>query len=194
MKRDATRNVPSRLSGKLPFRMAMLYGSRRFYVAFGLVMAVFFLYGPLPAHAADRNGWRWLLGPIVCPLIALGTHRIAPIRPYSGRSARQDGLQDLDARDADARRLNDLFTGAEAGAFEWRLTLQLIVALEMVMAVLALGFHASLGWELSSRWLVPGILGGALMSWIVIKTALLGWAIDRWWQDAAAEEASTGAR
>ena len=87
----------------------MMAQNRGFIVVFGFVMAVFFLFGPLPARMADHNAIRWLLGPIVCPLVAFGLHVLFPYRPYGNYYARREGLGDLDASDPDAKRLSDLY-------------------------------------------------------------------------------------
>ena len=168
----------------------MLYGSRRFYTGFGFLMAVFFLYGPIPARIADHNGYRYLIGPFVCPLLAALCHVLLPYNPYRSGFRSDRGIDRLDQRDEAARRLVELLRSDGCRRVVLRTAAAVAALLFPVMAGFALGFRASLNWNLPSPWLIPGVAGGTLFAWITIRVQTIGWALEAWWKEAEASQAA----
>ena len=175
---------------RISFRMQLLYASRRFYTGFGIVMAVFMLYGPIPARAADHNGYRYLLGPLVCPLLAALISLLFPLNPYRQSYGTSRSLYRLDERDEGARRLVELLRSDDSRQVTVVMAARTAAVLLPIMAGLALVFHRSLNWTLQSPWLGWGIGGGTLFSWILIRVQVISWALTSWWRESGSSRAA----
>jgi len=174
----------------IPFRMQLLYHSRGFYTGFSIVMAAFFLYGPIPARAADHNGLRYLFGPTVCSLLAALILLALPFNPYRSRMQSERNLIGLDERDESARRLVELLRSDGCQRVIVHTALKAALTLSAIMAGFAFWFRASLTWTLRSPWALWGFGAGTLMVWILIKVQVIHWAITTWWQEAESSNAA----
>lgn len=172
---------PARHRLRVPFRLQLLYGSRKFYTGFSLVMGAFFLYGPIPLDKADHNACRYLLGPLVSALVGLLVTLAFPYNPY--RSNRERALSHLDDRDADARRFMELLRSPECRRQAAAAAAIFAVVESLVLGTVALGFRSSLDWHVRSPWLIPGMAGGILFAWMFIKLRTISWALDTWWSE-----------
>jgi hypothetical protein len=175
---------------RIPFRMELLYASRRFYTGFGIVMAAFMLYGPIPARAADHNGYRYLLGPLVCPVLAALCSLLFPLNPYRSRFGSVRGLYRLDERDEGARLLVELLRSDDCRQVTVVAAAKSAAVLLPIMAVFALVFRQSLNWNLHSPWQGWGIGGGTFFSWIMIRVQVLRWALTSWWKESGSSRAA----
>ena len=167
---------------RIPFRLQMLFGSRRFFSMFAIGMAAFFLYGPIPARAADHNGYRYVLGPLVTAVVGLVLTLLFPYNPYSGRS--EPSLKNLDQRDEDARRLVEIIRSAEYRRTAVVAAGQFALIVSVIMLCFAAMFYHSLSWTLKSPWMVCGFGGGLLFAWLFIKIRSISWALMEWWNEA----------
>lgn len=167
---------------KVPFRLQMLYSSRKFYSGFSLVMAVFMLYGPIPLRAADHDGTRYLLGPPVCAFLALAVHRLFPFNPYRVKLATGASMYRLDERDENARRFVEILRSSDCRQVALRAALDFILVVLPVMAMLALIFRNSLTWSLSSPWFFEGYGMGCLFAWMFLRVRAVSWALEAWWK------------
>jgi hypothetical protein len=75
--------LPADLMRRVPFQLLMIFESHRFFTGFGFVLCLFMIYGPLPLRLADHNAYRYLLGPLVFPALALASLLAFPVRPLS---------------------------------------------------------------------------------------------------------------
>jgi len=173
---------------RIPFRLQLLYGSRRFYTGFTVVMGVFFLFGPVVAKGADHNVYRYLLGPFACTLVALAIHLMLPYNPYRSRRGDVRDLYRLDERDEGARRLVEIL-GSKAH-FQVTIRSAAMFAGVVFAAMLAftIAFHSSLNWSLPSPWSYQGVAGGVLFAWTFIKVQTVSWALDTWREEAGEPE------
>lgn len=167
---------------RIPFRLQMLFGSRRFFSVFALGMAVFSLYGPIPARAADHNGYRYVLGPLVTAVVGLVLTLLFPYNPYSGRS--EPSLKNLNQRDEDARRLVEIIRSAEYRRTAVVAAGQFALIVSVIMLCFAAMLYRSLSWTLKSPWMVEGVGGGLLFAWLFIKIRSISWALMEWWNEA----------
>jgi hypothetical protein len=170
--------------------MQMLYGSRGFYTGFGILMAVFFLYGPMPARIVDHNGYRYLLGPLLCVLLAALCHLLFPLNPYRSAFGSDRTLYRLDERDEGARRLVELLRSDDCRQVIAVTAAKSAAVLLPIMAVFALVFRQSLNWQLQSPWQVQGVAGGTLFSWVLIRVQVIHWALTSWWRESGSSRAA----
>jgi hypothetical protein len=177
---------------RIPFRLQVVYGSRRFFSGFAIVMAIFFLYGPIPARLADHNGYRYLLGPFLCPLLGLSVHLLFPYNPYRTWRASDRSLHRLDERDEKARRLVEIFRSPECRGVTVRAAVTLSLVLFGIMGTFALVFRGSLTWSLTSSWLFQGLGMGALFAWIFLRVRSAAWALDTWWMESGEPSSPQG--
>lgn len=177
----ASRNpIPRELKDKIPPLMfTLVVEMRTFGIIFGLALALFSLYGPI-IGPSNHNGFRYLLGPWVCPWLLALYYRFFPYHPYRGSTLFVGELVDLDKRDVDAKRLDELFQSAEARHMLVRTTLKMSVIIFVVMALVTATVHDSLNWSLSSAWQDPGLLVGAIAASIAVGVEYLSWGISRW--------------
>src|SRR2546426_12679235 len=76
--------VPPELRSKVsPALFTFVAEQRTFLKLFGTGLAVFALYGPI-VKRPDHNGFRYLLGPWLCPSIVAIYYMVLPFRPYRG--------------------------------------------------------------------------------------------------------------
>lgn len=174
--------VPAELDPLLTPALRVLAGLLRLSKWFGLVLAVFLLYGPVVGPHIDHNGWRYLVAPLLCaPLVGLFYH-LYPPNPYNGYSARVAGLQGLDNRDARAARLVALFRSQAARSVIWRTTFSVVVIEFAAMTVLLVIciLTSDVQWTVSSYWLWQGILGCCLGSFFAVASDLFAWVLRTW--------------
>ena len=175
---------PRRRHLRIPFRLQIVYGSRKFFSGFCLVLGAFFLYGPIPARVADHNGLRYLLGPWIGPLVGLGICLLFPTNPYRGIRSREQSLYRLDERDPEARRLTELLRSPECRRVAFVAAMKVAAIWCAVLAGAAILFRASLQWDLISPGSFWGYGGGTLFAWLFIRLQATGWALTTWWEEA----------
>jgi hypothetical protein len=142
-------------------------------------MAACSLHGPF-IGVVDYNGLRYLIGPWLCPALVATYYCLRPFRPYKSGAARYAGLVDYDSEDVDARRLSTIFASNEARRFLLRATAKLSSQLFALMVLVMILHWRSLNWNLASPWLVQGLSGAWIGSFLVLITQLVRWGIDRW--------------
>lgn len=172
--------IPRELRGKVPSPMFTLaVQMRTFGVLFGLALAVFALYGPIVGHQ-DHNGIRYLFAPWLCPWVLFFYHRVFPYHPYRGSALFLGEMVDLDQRDPDAKRLDEVFHSAEAQRVLVRTSLKIAVVLFFLMVLITVAVHDSLNWSLSSAWQDPGLLVGAIGASIAVGIEYINWGLRTW--------------
>jgi hypothetical protein len=154
---------------------------------FGIGFAVLSLYGPVVGPHGDRNGWRYLLGPLVCPLLVGVYFRLFPRNPYRGYWARIGGLTGLDRRDANASRLVEMFRSKGAPSYVWRVTVQvsLIEFTTMMVVLVAATVTGEVGWTMTSPWLWQGLLGCSLGSFVAVGSDVFANVLRAWTHSVA---------
>ena len=161
----------------------MLYGSRGFYTGFGIVMAVV-------ARMADHNGYRYLLGPLACSLLAALLHLLLPYNPYRTGFKSDRGIYRLDERDEGARRLVEILRSDGCRRLTLVTAVKVAALLSAIMAGFALWFRASLTWNFPSTWLFQGLAGGLLFTWIILRVQAIHWGLTIWQQEAESPRAA----
>jgi len=169
---------------RVPFRMQIVFGSRRFFAVFSLVMATFSLYGPIAARAADHNGYRYVLGPLATALVGLIASLLLPSNPYRSLASSERYLHNLDKRDEDAHRLVEILQSSECRRASVLAAARFAGIVSFAMVVLAAIFYSSLSWTLKSPWQVMGLGGGVLFAWLFIRIQSTSWALMKWWNEA----------
>lgn len=180
--------IPANLARLLPPTVLMFWNQIPFSKWFGIALGCLILYGPIVGPQTDHNGWRWLVTPLVCPLIIGFYYRFWPPNVYSGYSALRAGLHDLDKRDPDASRLIALFRSSEAHEFIWR-TVGKVTLIELsVMGVLggATAAMNDVSWSGSASWLWQGVVGCLLGSFLAIGSDVFAWVLRSWLSNSAA--------
>ena len=178
---------------RVPFRLQLLYGSRKFYTGFSLVMGAFFLYGPLPLRLADHSAYRYLLGPLVSALVGLVVALVFPYNPYRSNRYGERSLSHLDDRDPDARRFVEILRSPECRRQAAMAAAIFAVVESVVMGTVALGFRSSLDWHVRTHWLFYGMGGGVLCAWMFIKLRTISWALNTWWSENGDPDAAARA-
>jgi hypothetical protein len=157
---------------------------------FGLGLSAFFLYGPV-AGAPDHNGFRYLLGPWICPGIVAGYRTLVPFRPFRG-TAFVERTYDVDRTDPVVMRLVGIYRSMEAGRYLWKRALKLSMVLFMIMGILALVLRNSLNWSFpyssdgaivsdpAKYWFWMGWIGGCLGSFLALMTDYITWGLMTW--------------
>jgi hypothetical protein len=174
-------SAPRRL--RVPFRLQLLYSSRRFFTGFSLVMGAFLLYGPIPLDRADHNAYRYLFGPLVSAALGLAIALLFPYNPYRPNRFGDRSLSHLDDRDPDARRFLEILRTPEHRRRAVLTAAIYAVVESVVLATIALGFRSSLDWHLRSPWLITSMGGGVFFAWLFIKVQTISWALDTWWSE-----------
>jgi len=170
--------IPRELAPLLPPTVRMFADQFPFSKWFGVALAIFLLFGP----NGDRNGSRYLLTPLVCPLLTALYYRLLPPNIYRGYSARISGLLDFNERNNDAQRFLALFESVAARSFLWRVARNVALLEFTVMAVLTLAcaLTGTLTWSVSSSWLWQGFIGCCLGSFIAVGSDVFAWVLRRW--------------
>jgi hypothetical protein len=157
---------------------------------FGLGLAAFCLYGPI-AGASDHNGFRYLVGPWICPSVTAVFRSLFPFRPYRGIMF-VDRTRDVDTTDRVSMRLVEIYRSNEARGYLWRQCLKLSAILFVIMGLLSLPVQHSLNWSFpyslyqsmpssaSRDWFWLGWGGGILGSYIALMTDYVTWGLMRW--------------
>jgi len=141
------------------------------------------LFGPIVGRNADHNGYRYLLGPFVCPLIGLALHLLAPFNPYRWNGINDRSLNRLDQRDENARRLVAIIQSPGYRRVVLAAAMRLAALLFVVLAGCAWVFRASLNWRPVSSGFYFGWVGGVLFAWIFIRVQVASWALTTWWRE-----------
>jgi hypothetical protein len=180
--------VPQELARVLPPTVRIFAEQFPLSKWFSIGLAIFLLYGPVIGPHADHNGWRYLLGPLICPLLAALYYRFTPPNPYRGYSARYAGLLNLDKRDANAQRFVSLFQSAAARSFVWRAMekVALVELTVMAIVILATGATGKLNWSIASSWSWQGFIGCCIGSFIAVGSEVFAWVLRKWVADAQA--------
>jgi hypothetical protein len=174
------RAIPKALERKLPSFVLALYRSRAFATPFYMFLTMFFLYGPVVQRTADHNGFRYLLGPFVCPILPVVYQILRPFNPYRGTPAILAGMVGLDARDTDAQRLVAIFRSTEYRRFVLRTSLNMTIILFGCMLIVTLLSVRSLNWDAVSPWFGQGLIGGAIAFFCAVGTEIVTWGINKW--------------
>jgi hypothetical protein len=157
---------------------------------FGLGLAAFCLYGPI-AGPTDHNGFRYLVGPWICPTLTAAYRSFFPFRPYRGVMF-VDRTRDIDTTDPVSMRLVAVYRSNEARSYLWRRSLNLSGILFVIMGLFALLVRHSLNWSFpyssyqslpsstSRDWFWLGWSGGILGSYIALMTDYVTWGMTRW--------------
>jgi hypothetical protein len=181
MKTRTNRGMQSKqLRYKVPTFILMFLEQRPFWILFGVGLCIFFLYGPIIGRPADHNGFRYLLGPIVCPIPSVIYYWARPFNPYRGPAARFAGMIDMDKSDEDADRLVQVFQSTQARTFLVRTATQLSAVLLLIMALITLAFRNSLNWSPISSWLGQGLIGGFIACLVTLGSAYIAWGLETW--------------
>ncbi len=162
----------------------------RFWTIFGLGLALVGIYGPV-VGAPDHDGFRCLLLPLLSPWVPALYYKLRPIHPYSGYGGRWGDLGPMigkDERDAEAKRLVELFRSGEGQAAVMRVAMLSSMVLFVLMALVSIAFWGSLTWTFWSRWLFFGVSLSVIGCWIAVFTQILSWGVRTWADRINAEE------
>ncbi len=162
----------------------------RFWTIFGLGLALVGIYGPV-VGAPDHDGFRCLLLPLLSPWVPALYYKLRPIHPYSGYRGRWGGLGPMigkDERDAEAKRLVELFRSDEGQAAVTRVAMLSSMVLFVPMALVSSALWGSLTWTFWSRWLFFGVSLSLIGCWIAVFTQILSWGVRTWADRINAEE------
>jgi hypothetical protein len=173
------------LKRKVPPFVSMFLEQRPFWLLFGIGLGIFLLYGPVIGRPADHNGFRYLLGPLVCPVPSFLFYVVRPFNPYRGPAARFAGMLDMDKRDPDAQQLVQLFRSDQARNFLVRATVKLSAILFVVMAVITVACRNSLNWLVVSPWFGQGLTGGLIACLVTLGSAYIAWGLESWAKQGA---------
>jgi hypothetical protein len=172
-------HITARRRAKVPALLWMLSERHRFWTIFGIGVAAISLYGPIVKHV-DHNGWRYLCGPFLCPLIPAAYFLLRPLNPYRTGGARFSSMIDLNKRDEEASRLVGLFDSAAAMRSLLRSTILVSGILFVVMLAATIASYSSINWLFPSPWLGQGLLGGCIGSSVAIMTQHVDWGLRTW--------------
>jgi hypothetical protein len=173
----------SKLRLRVPFKLQVVYGSRKFFMVFSSLLAGFSLYGPIPVRLADHNGYRYLLGPFICPLLGLAVHLLFPLNPYRWLGYSNRSLNRLDERDEGARHLIEITHSAGYRRAAREAALSLAFLLFPLLGGCSLLFRSSLDWSLVSPGFHFGWGGGWLAAWLFIRVRTVSWSLETWWRE-----------
>lgn len=166
---------------------------------FGLGLAAFLLYGPV-VGVRDHNGFRYLLGPWVCPSIVATYRTLVPFRPFRG-TVFVERTYDVDTTDPVVMRLVGTYRSSDAVRHLWKQTLKFSGVLFVTMGILALLVRDSLNWsfpysldgsvasDTSRYWFWMGWIGGCLGSFIALMADHITWGLRLW----SSQEVATNA-
>lgn len=185
--------LPRELKRKIsPGLHTMVAEHSAFLWWFGLGFSVLLLYGPV-AGVPDHNGFRYLLGPWICPAIVAAYRTIVPFRPFRGTTF-VEHTYDVDRNDPAVMRLVELYKSSEAVRNLWKQTLKFAAVLFVIMGFLALLTRGSLRWsfpysldgavvsDTARYWFWMGWIGGCVGSFIALMTAYIRWGLMTWAQ------------
>jgi hypothetical protein len=183
--------LPPELRRKISPALYTLIAQRSAFMRyFGLGLAAFCLYGPI-AGASDHNGFRYLVGPWICPSMIAAFHSFFPFRPYRGVIF-VDRTRDIDTTDPVSMRLVSVYRSSRARLYVWRQSLKLSTILFVIMGLLALPVQHSLNWSfpyslydslpsnVSIDWFWLGWGGGILGSYLALMTDYITWGLMNW--------------
>ena len=177
--------IPGRLRRKIPSALLMGVDGARFWTIFGLGLALVGIYGPV-VGAPDHDGFRYLLLPLLSPWVPALYYKLRPIHPYSGYRGRWGDLGPMigkDERDAEAKRLVELFRSDEGQAAMTRVAVLSSMVLFVPMALVSMALWGSLTWTFWSRWLFFGVSLSLIGCWIAVFTQILSWGVWTWASD-----------
>lgn len=190
----ASRTVlPQELKRKIsPGLHTMVAEHSAFLRLFGLGFSVLLLYGPV-AGMPDHNGFRYLLGPWICPAIVAAYRTIVPFRPFRGTTF-VEHTHDVDRTDPAVMRLVELYKSSEAVRYLWKQTMKFAAVLFVIMGFIALLTRGSLRWsfpysldgaaasDTARYWFWMGWIGGCLGAFIALMTDYIRWGLMTWAQ------------
>jgi hypothetical protein len=166
--------------------LLMMADGRKFWVPFGLGLALVMIYGPI-VGPPDHNGLRYLIAPLICPWIPAAYYLLRPIRPYSGYRGRWGtlgGMVGKDKTDPEAARLTALFASPEARNYIRRVALRMSAILFAPLVITALFASESLTWTPLSLWQFQGFTVGLIGSSIALFADVIDWGIRAWAKNA----------
>jgi hypothetical protein len=183
--------LPPELRRKIsPGLYTMIAQQSAFLRYFGVGLSAFCFYGPI-AGASDHNGFRYLVGPWVCPSLIALFRTFRPFRPYRG-TLFVDRTRDIDTKDPVVMRLVDIFRSEAARRYLCSQSLKLSGILFVIMGLLALPVRHSLNWSFpyslypslpsaaSRDWFWIGWTGGCLGSYIALMPNYITWGLMKW--------------
>ena len=173
--------LPNELRRKVPPALYSGVQLKTFWTLFGFGVCLLGIYGNL-VWPPGRNGWQYLLCPVVCPMTVACLFMLFPFlfNPYRSRFAKLSGMKDKDKRDPDARRLVELLESAAARRFLLRSALKLSVVLLATTVVGVAVYRPGLTWSIRLHQLGPCFAGVPLGSLLILQFELLAWAFKNW--------------
>ncbi|HET7085112.1 MAG TPA: hypothetical protein VFI23_10100 [Rhizomicrobium sp.] len=178
--------VPANLDRLLTPALRLLIQQLPFWRWFGIGIAILIMYGPVVGRHIDHNGWRYLILPLIGPPLTALYYNFKPPNPYARSSARMEGLEGYDRKDAKAAQLVTIFRSRAARVATWRAALNISMIEFAAMAILLLGclVNADVQWTFSSYWLWQGFIGCCLGSFIAVSSDLFAWVLRTWIESA----------
>ena len=172
-------SFPPSLRNKVPGMVFMFLEQRYLPFLIGLVLSVLSFHGPLLGRV-DHNGIRYLLGPLLCPMVCTIYLIVRPFNPYRGFAARWAGMIYVDKPGSAEERLVELFQSRIARRSILQIAISISGLMFLLMVTLAWLERGSLSWSLLSAWSVPGLLGGCIGSFVVLSSEHIAWGLKTW--------------
>ncbi len=147
-----------------------------------LVIAVVGMNGPLVGRYQEHNGFSFLVGPILGPVVAALILTVFPFRPYRGAPFALDGFRKLNEEDPDDAAVMAIFRSNEIKGFLWLSALKLMLILELIMAVVAFLYRHSLSWTLPG----PAVIGPILASYFALVSGVMDYGFRAYAQPESA--------
>lgn len=172
--------LSSKLRKKVPpLIVGMFLSQRLFFTWLGIAFSAFILFGPVVGQP-DHNGYLYLIGPFVGPIVPALYSILRPFNPYRGPGARFGRMEYRDKSDPEAKRLVEVYRSKEARQFIWRSAAKVAGIVFLIMVILTLVVRNSLNWSFPSPGLAPGLLGGCLGSFLALSTEYIAWGLRTW--------------
>jgi len=179
-------NFPPQLKRKVPPGVYMFLEQRVFWSPFGVLLAIFFLHGPW-VGARDLNGYRLLVGAVICPALVSLNYWIVPFNPYQSFAARLAGMTNYGIGDPVIRRAPEIFASTAARRYLLTTSLRISGLLLLTNILIMAAQWRSIDWRPYSPWFFPGILGGCIGSLITIATEYIAWGLRALARDTIAQ-------
>jgi hypothetical protein len=171
--------MPEKLRRLVPPMIYIFLEQRRFWTYFGTAFAALSVNGPI-IGPPDHNALRYLFAPLICPCLCAIYFSLVPFNPYRGLGAQFGGFVNKDLQNEDAKRLVDVYRSMSARREIWRSALTTSGILLLLLLIAAAVEWRTLRWSLNSPWLVPGLMGCVIASFIAVGTRYISWGLERW--------------
>jgi hypothetical protein len=173
---SATEQAHRILARKIyPGALSMAKNHRVIFFA-SLPFSIVGLNGPIFGKQQDHNGFVFLGGSILCPLLAALVLTIMPFQPYRSSPFAFAGNRPVDTRDPRMLQLANIFKSSSARQFLWRSTSRLILVLLVLMGALAVVVRNALEWS----WKMPDpTVGLTLMAcYLSLAATVMDWGFN----------------